>query len=62
MGWLLAWPVRSISVRAGPHSAGTRCIVAKRPGRPLEVDPCEAEKAFALPLISVEDYVRRVLG
>jgi hypothetical protein len=28
----------------------------------IKLDPCEAEKAFALPLISVEDYVRRVLG
>jgi hypothetical protein len=27
-----------------------------------KVDPCEAKKAFALPLISVEDYARRVLG
>jgi len=28
----------------------------------IKLDPCEAEKAFALPLISVEDYARRVLG
>jgi hypothetical protein len=28
----------------------------------IKVDPCEAEKAFALPLISIEDYARRVLG
>jgi hypothetical protein len=27
-----------------------------------KVDPCDAEKAFALPLISVEHYARRVLG
>ena len=28
----------------------------------LNADPCEAEQAFALPLISVKDYTRRVLG
>ena len=28
----------------------------------LKEDSCEAEKTFALPLISVEEYARRVLG
>ncbi len=28
----------------------------------MKVDPCQAEKAFTFPLVSVEDYARRAVG
>ena len=47
----------------GGHPAGARSHDERAAGRQhAEVDPCEAEKAFALPLISAEVSARRVSG